>query len=166
MGAFAYLCRPAQGSKSIAAISFVAILVTLALSIMSSDSNLISLPWKPDNRVMEVLVSIAICVFIQQIILFAPKNRLAVKINSAFSYLADFSYTLYLTHRITLLLIFGFLYDKGKAEFTPVTVMQHFSIIAICLIVSWLIYLISEKHTKTFKNIIKKRIGSTQIINK
>lgn len=165
MGAFAYLCRPAQGSKSIAAISFVAILVTLVLSIMSSDSHSISLPWKPDYRVMEVFVSIAICVFIQQIILFAPKNRLAVKINSAFSYLADFSYTLYLTHRITLLLIFGFLYDKGKAEFTPVTVMQHISIIVICLIVSWLIYLISEKHTKTVKNIIKKRMGSTQIIN-
>lgn len=164
MGAFAYLCRPAQGSKAIAAISFVAILVTLALSIMSSYSNSISLPWKPDYRVMEVFVSIAICVFIQQIILFAPKNRLAVKINSAFSYLADFSYTLYLTHRITLLLIFVFLYDKGKAEFTPVTVMQHISIIVICLIVSWLIYLISEKHTKTVKNIIKKRMGSTQII--
>lgn len=84
--------------------------------------------------------------------------------NNAFTYLAGFSYTLYLTHRITLLLIFGFLYDKGKAEFTPVTVMQHISIIAICLIVSWLIYLISEKHTKTVKNIIKKRMGSTQII--
>lgn len=166
MGAFAYLCRPAKGSKAITAIAFVAILVTLALSIMSSDSNSISLPWKPDYRVMEVFVSIAICVFIQQIILFTPKSRMAVVMNSIFTYLAGFSYTLYLTHRITLLLVFGFLYDKGKAEFTPVSVMQHISIIAICLIVSWLIYLTSEKHTKTVKNIVKNKMGSTHITKK
>ena len=56
--------------------------------------------------------------------------------------------------------------DEGKAEFTPVTVMQHISIISICLIVSWLIYLVSEKHTKTVKNIIKNKMGSTHIIKK
>lgn len=161
MGAFAYLCRPQKGNKVIALVAFVAILISMALSIMSSDSKSIALPWKPDYRVMEVFVSIAMCVFIQQIILFSPKSKISVNANKVFSYLAGFSYTLYLTHRITLLLVFKFLYEEGKAEFTIITVLQHLSIIAICLFVSWLVYLISEKHTNAVKNIIKKNIGLT-----
>ena len=56
MGAFAYLCRPQRGNKIIALVAFVAILISMSLSIMSSDSKSIALPWKPDYKVMEVFV--------------------------------------------------------------------------------------------------------------
>lgn len=44
--------------------------------------------------------------FVQQVILLDPHKKWLQKIEQGFGKLANFSYTLYLTHRIVLLVIF------------------------------------------------------------
>ena len=158
LGAFAYLCKPSQKNNLILSVSFLLILATTALSIMASDSHSIQLPWKPSRPVMEMLLTISMSLFIQQIILHHPIHKLTEKMNRLFTYLASFSYTLYLTHRITLLLVFEFLFEKGEAQFDWIGLTSYVVILLICLFVSWLIYLFSEKHTATVKRKIKSLI--------
>lgn len=160
MGAFAYLCKPIVGGvgKSwILYTSFIGICVFCVLSLMGTDSGAVILPFKPNREMMGLFMSFFMCLFIQQVILVQPNSRFTKKLNSVFSYLADFSYTLYLTHRITLLLIFKYLYKKNSAAFDMQGLLRFAIIIAICLVVSWLIYLISEKHTAKVKLLIKSQ---------
>lgn len=157
MGAFAYLCRPKSGNKLIMLSSLIAIIVSFALSIMSSDSRSIALAWKPDNKMMEAIVAASMCVFIQQIILFEPRNKTSIAINRWFSYLAGFSYTLYLTHRITLLWFFNYVFDYGKADFSVMSIAKHIALIVACVFVSWVIYLFTERHTAMVKRFIKSK---------
>lgn len=122
---------------------------------MGTDSGAVILPFKPNRELMGLCMSFFMCLFIQQVILVQPKNQFAKKINAGFSYLADFSYTLYLTHRVTLLLIFKYLYEENSAAFDGQGLLRFAIIIGICLVVSWLIYLLSEKHTSRVKLLIK-----------
>ena len=158
MGAFAYLCKPQKQNKLILWISFLAMWLFVALSIMASDSNAIQLPWKPNREAMEVCITLAMCLFIQQVILCNPTRKITVAIDKLFSKLANFSYTLYLTHRITLLLVFEYLYSKGTAYFDMKGILSYICILLICLISSWLIYLMSERHTAKVKKVIKNKI--------
>lgn len=155
LGAFAFLCKPKKRSVIVLFVSFIALLISLALSIMSSNSNAIILLWKPDYFLMEAFLSICVCIFIQQVILFKTVNKHLVRIDCFFSNLAKFSYTLYLTHRVTLLLIFQFLFSKGAAQFNADGLLTYALILLLCIIVSWLIYLVSEKHTKKVKTFVK-----------
>lgn len=125
---------------------------------MGTDSGAVTLPFKPNREMMGLCMSFFMCLFIQQVILVQPKNRFAQKLNSVFSYLADFSYTLYLTHRIILLVIFKYLYEENSAAFDGKGLLRFAIILAICLVVSWLIYLLSEKHTSKVKLLIKNRL--------
>ena len=156
MGAFAYLCKPAGGGKRwILYTSFIGVCISCALSLMGTDSGAVILPFKPNRELMGLCMSFFMCLFIQQVILVQPKNQFAKKINAGFSNLADFSYTLYLTHRVTLLLIFKYLYEENTAAFDGQGLLRFAIILGICLVVSWLIYLLSEKHTSRVKLLIK-----------
>lgn len=124
---------------------------------MGTDSGAVTLPFKPNREMMGLCMSFCMCLFIQQVILVQPKNRFAQKLNAGFSYLADFSYTLYLTHRITLLVIFKYLYEENSAAFDVQGLLRFAVILAICLVVSWLVYLLSEKHTAKVKILVKNR---------
>lgn len=158
IGAFAYLCRPSDGNKLILYISFAALIGFICLSIVASESNAISFSWKPDRKLIEVLICLSLCLFVQQIILLKPKFKFAIKTEKMFSKLADFSYTLYLTHRITLLLVFYYIFEKQNTQFDIPGFFSYIVVILLCVIVSWLIYLISEKHTKTVKKWIKSKL--------
>ena len=128
------------------------------MSIMASDSNAILLLWKPEREAMEVCITLAMCLYIQQVILCNPTCKVTIAIDKSFSKLADFSDTLYLTHRITLLLVFEFVFSKCTAHFDSKGILSYMSILIICLASSWLIYLISERHTSKLKRMIKNKI--------
>lgn len=119
----------------------------------------LSFSWKPNRDAIVMLLAASMCLFIQQIILCAPQNKTSVKIEKAFSYLAGFSYTLYLSHRITLLLVFKYIYDMHQAEFTAHGLLTYLSVLVICLAVSWGLYMISERYTYTVKKKIKSLVA-------
>jgi peptidoglycan/LPS O-acetylase OafA/YrhL len=65
------------------------------------------------NRlVLDMIFAMFVALFVQQIILFQPKRKVWVKIECFMSKMADFSYTLYLSHRIVFLLLFYFFLKK------------------------------------------------------
>lgn len=137
-------------------LSFVAIWIFVALSIMASDSNAVHLSWKPNRMVAETCLVLAMCLFIQHIILCNPTRKVMVVLDKSFSKLANFSYTLYLTHRITLLLIFEYIYTKHSAHMNISGVFNYISILLMCLLSSWCIYYISERNTTKIKILLKK----------
>lgn len=159
MGAFAYLCRPTKHNKWIQWGALLMIMATISLSIVASESHAISFSWKPNRDVIVMLLAASMCLFIQQIILCQPTGKVSVKVEKAFSYLAGFSYTLYLSHRITLLLVFKYIYDMNQAQFTLQGIIAYVSILCMCLVVSWGLYMISERHTYTVKKKIKSIVA-------
>lgn len=158
-GAFAYLCRPSKSNKYIKYGSFALMVIFAALSNMAAESDSIKIGIKLHRPLFSLLMSASIALFIQQIILCNPTSTIAKKVDHLFSKLADFSYTLYLSHRITLLLIFNYIYEKDSGHICFSGILSYLSILAICLLVSYILYYFTERHTKTIKRIIKSYIS-------
>lgn len=91
-------------------------------------------------------------------VLCVPKKKLAVKIERVFHPLAAFSYTLYLTHRITLLLVFRFAFDKYSHTLTATGIALYAGVVGFCLFMGWVVYYFTERNTGKVKRWMKEKI--------
>jgi peptidoglycan/LPS O-acetylase OafA/YrhL len=96
------------------------------------------------------------CLFIKHIINIKP-TKTGLKINNIGTKLASFSYTLYLSHVPILLLLRHLKYPKSS-DVGIYSLMLYCCLLFIGLLMSYIIYLFSEKHTDAIKIIIKKYI--------
>ena len=69
-------------------------------------------------------MSLMACLFIQQVVLFEPQKVFAKKIEKGIGYLAKFSYTLYLSHRIVFLWIVAYLIPSETCQFTTTGIIN------------------------------------------
>lgn len=158
MGAAAYMCRPKSFSKTWLSISVVIITAGIACCQMTTATKFGGNYLNINGFVFRVLLCLGICLLAQQIILCPPRNNWSQAVERGFSKLADFSYTLYLTHRIVLLLIFSLVFEKYKADMSQLNRMYFLGILAVCLVVGYGVYWCAEKHTKSVKRIIKAKL--------
>ena len=93
------------------------------------------------------------------------KSKILKRIESMFSKLANFSYTLYLTHRITLLFIFSFFFEKYKADISMISRINFIGILFVCLIVAFILYYCVERHTGKVKMVIRSICNNKLIGN-
>ena len=112
-----------------------------------------------NNRglIAELCIGIAMCVIVQQVIHRAPKSKLLISINKLGTKLADFSYTLYLTHLPIVYLLIHFGFPKSKS-INAVSIGYYIGAIIISLISSYIIYLGFEKRTKYVKDFLRRKL--------
>ena len=158
LGAFAYLCRPQKYSRCVLIVSAILMVSFAVLSNMAAESDSVKMPLVLNRSVFRLLMSLAVAVFIQQIILCVPQTTVSKRINKWGGYLADFSYTLYLSHRITLLLVFKFLFEKDKGTMCLNDIIAYILILVMCISVSYTIYFFTERHTNKAKHFIKSQL--------
>lgn len=158
MGAVAWLCRPQKGNRLVLWGSLLLIVISLGLSQMTSATKVFNFNLPISNMQTTMLLCASMCVFCQQVILFPPRKIWACKVEGIFSKLADFSYSLYLIHRILLLVVFAFFFNKEEADLSFVCLMQYTAIVLGIMLVTYAIYYVSEKRTALVKQIIKKQL--------
>lgn len=107
--------------------------------------------------IAELCIGIAMCVIVQQVIHRAPKSKLLISINKLGTKLADFSYTLYLTHLPIVYLLIHFGFPKSKS-INGVSIGYYISAIVISLISAYIIYLGFEKRTKNVKDFLRRKL--------
>ncbi|MDR1543301.1 MAG: hypothetical protein LBS50_02615 [Prevotellaceae bacterium] len=94
---------------------------------------------------------------LQQLLLFSPKRKIAVKIDKLGTHLAKFSYTLYLTH-YPLGGLFHYLGFPKSEQINALSIGLYLLQMLICLVVAYILYLGFEKHTAVVKKYIKAKI--------
>lgn len=162
-GAVAWLCRPRKPRRWLLALSLVMVVVTLGLSQMASESHAMPMNLGIDRTVVTVLMCFSFALLTQQIVLFAPsytpgKRNVTYKIERLFGRLADFSYTLYLTHRIVFLVVFEYIFEKYQGTLCLRDIFHYVLLVIGTLVIAWLVSLVSEKHTAPVRRWIKARL--------
>lgn len=160
MGGMAYIFRPKKGNKWLVLIYLFLIIASMASLQLTTNSHAMEgLVFEFNRPVLEVIYAFFCALFIQQIILFTPKNKIAIKIDAFMSKCADFSYTLYLSHRIIFLVLFAFFYEKGSYMPNLQGWATYLSFLAIVLVTCYCVYLLSEKHTARVKKFVKLKLS-------
>jgi len=111
------------------------------------------------KTICELCLGISMCLVVQQVIHRKPKHKLGVFLNKFGTRLADFSYTLYLTHLPIVYMLVHFGFPKSQS-INAVSIGYYLSAIAISLVSAYAIYLVFEKRTKYVKQIMKMKIPS------
>lgn len=159
IGAAAYLTRPKKLNKWHFIASIALMITAIALTQMTKASKAMSFDLPKIGEGYNLFLCIAMGWFVQQIILLEPRKKWLQKIEQGFGKLANFSYTLYLTHRIVLLVIFTLWLEKEKADMSIHNILLFTGILLSCLIVAYIVYVLAEKHTQKVKSIIKQRLN-------
>lgn len=161
IGAIGYLYKANKKSNYLFLGSFVSLLLCLFLiqiSIASKSIKFEIINMIPSLNILYILLSTAFAIFIQQSVLRFPKGGLLIKVNNIGSFLAGFSYTLYLTHYpiLGLLKTFGFnRYDHVNFG----SLIIYMSCLIGCLLIAYLIYLPFENRTDYYKKFIKEKLS-------
>lgn len=158
IGAISYLTRPDKKNIWVLCSSFIGILVGIILWQISTDSNSIQIAFKIENsKIIEVFLATMVAIFVQQIILYEPKNNFVHYIEYNLGRLAIFSYTLYLAHRVVLMWVFKFIFDKSNGDMSVYSFCSYFAILAICLFSCWILYLCAEKYSPNIRKYLKNK---------
>ncbi|MCM1139288.1 MAG: hypothetical protein NC453_12030 [Muribaculum sp.] len=103
--------------------------------------------------IIELVFALFCCLVIKQACMFPPKRTLAIKLNRLGTHLANFSYTLYLTHMVVLKLMVH--YGMPKSATVNIHSMMLYSIeVLIALTSAYAIYYLFERNTKKLKNFL------------
>ena len=132
----------------------------MALQVFGTESRTFQLHDIESIRaICELCLGISMCLIVQQVIHRQPKYKLGVFLNKFGTRLADFSYTLYLTHLPIVYMLVHFGFPKSQS-INVVSVGYYLAAIGISLVSAYAIYLVFEKRTKYVKAIMKMRIPS------
>ncbi|MDR0605992.1 MAG: hypothetical protein LBG80_17020 [Bacteroidales bacterium] len=158
-GALSVLFVPQKNRLVLFSSIFLGV-ISIALLQITGESRSMQfgfLSYLPDRNVIRLIFALSMSIMIQQLLLFEPKNKIAIKIDRAGTHLAKFSYTLYLTHYPIMGLLTYFGFPKSE-QVNIVSVGFYLLQILICLIIAYMLYLLFEKHTFAVKQYIKKLV--------
>lgn len=159
VGALAYIVRPKNPNKIVLFISIIGIAVCIALYQMSTETRSVEVSFAIKNQpLIEILMSLFMCLLIQQVILIEPKTPFSKRIESGLGYMGNFSYTLYLSHRIVMMWFFYYVFEKGGGDMSYKSILSYLVLAICCLFICWLLSLISEKYTPQIKHYLKNTL--------
>lgn len=160
MGAIAYFKRPDKKNVSVFWLSFIGFVACALFYQLSQDSHSLSFVIKgANNQLTDILLSLMMCLLIQQVILMEPQSFISIKAEKVLGNMAKFSYSLYLSHRIVFLWIAAYLWPYKSCSFTFKGILIYSSIILISTISCWILYLVSERYSPLIRKKIKTVIG-------
>lgn len=160
IGAMAYLRMPKRYSWKIMLLSCLIFLFSVAAIEINSESNSLAIErfrdYIPSSDILRILLSISIAAILQQLLFVKPKTSLMRSVDRLGTVLAASSYTLYLTHRPVIQVLWWFGLQRAS-DINYLTIGIYGGCVVICLMSSWLLYLCFEKHTNRVKNWVKRR---------
>lgn len=109
------------------------------------------------TEVFEVMVGLFGAIVIGGLVQYTPKGRIANCINNMGTFLASFSYSLYLTHYqvIRLMRTIGLeQYDYISIK----TIAIYICEVLVCMLFAYLFYCLTEKQTNRIKNYVKSHV--------
>lgn len=154
-GAVAYLTRPARGKRWLLCLSALLLAIALGLSSLAMESKAVHTGVHIDGDVANVLLCASLGLFIQQVICFPPKSGIMIRIERFFSKGAKWSYSLYLMHRIFLLIVFPNIFIKEQAHWNLHDVAIFVLMDALIMAATYVMYLLAERNTATVKKWMK-----------
>lgn len=161
LGAFSYVTMPKKSNRWALIGSVMLLPIMIAILQLTSGGHVTSsiVTYLPtQNRYsLELLYSVIFCVFLQQIVLLQPKNKVAFTLNNLGTKCAAFSYTLYLVHVLVMRLVEHF----GAVRATLLTVESvslYLLYTLITLFACYGVYWCCERHTHKVKSWIKSKV--------
>lgn len=140
------------------ALSIVFVIVSTALTQMTSQSKTFSFALPDIGEAYSVVLCIALGWFVQQVVLFEPHHKVTAWLERTLGRFAKLSYTLYLSHQIVLLTIFSLWIPKQQGDISLNAFGIYLVIVAACLTVAYVLYWLAERHTQAVKAIIKRKL--------
>lgn len=162
IGAMMYVQMPRGFSWKLLFFAFILFLYSIISIQIGYDSISLSIKhlrsYFPSLNVSRLLLSLGMGMIIQQVLFIKPTKFLWQKLDHMGTILAKSSYTLYLTHYPVMFLMIYL--GLKRAEIVNLsTIGIYFGSILICLMVSWILYFLFEKHTGTVRKYIKRRMA-------
>jgi peptidoglycan/LPS O-acetylase OafA/YrhL len=158
IGAFAYVRRPEKSSWLYFIVSIVLSLYGIIGVQIGGDSDSFQANsfryMVPSHDISMLLLASGIALLIQQAIMIKPKNSFAVKLDSAGTKLAAFSYTLYLTHYPLIQAMSHFGIDRAP-RINSVSIALFLLITSVCLGFSLVLYWLFEKRTPELRKLLR-----------
>ncbi len=154
IGGLAFWYRPTQWQYRHFVITISMVLFALVGVQIRSNSVSVTLPaWTvifPSVGLNQLILAVGIAALIPQLILLVPRTKIAQKLDNLGTFLASFSYTLYLIHYPLVKVIQHWLFPKSNT--LSLNSVTNF-LIACGLILgsSFLLYLPFEKQTYKFR---------------
>lgn len=167
LGAMAYVVRPAKPSRVLAAVYFLLTVALIGILQLTTDSVSVHIDVFDhlNRRMIEIVLSLCCCLFIQQIVMLKPGTRFSMGLNNLGTRLAAFSYTLYLVHRIVFLVLFRYWFTRDCGTVDLRSILLYILFVAIVMFVSYIIYIGFERNTDAVKRFIRKRFFSPKTVS-
>lgn len=160
MGAVAYIVRPKTRNKWILVLSLIGFLASVLWFQLSKSTRSIDFAIEGTNKdLLEMIMSLMACLFIQQVVLYEPTKPFAKQLEMRIGNLAKFSYTLYLSHRIVFLWIIAYVIPMNTCQFTALGIVKFMLIVIFTTFICWAIYLVSERYSPRLRSAMKKKFG-------
>ncbi len=163
IGAFAFLLPSSTFKyRSVVIVGLLLMLpVSFVLSQLTSASRSIEMGslWFLNRDFTSLFLAVIASLLVHFVISVKPSSRIAIKIDRVGTRLAKFSYTLYLTHYPLMNLFSYFGLPKSKV-LSLESISYYVFELLVGLLVAYLIYLLSEKHTNAVKYYIRTKMSS------
>lgn len=160
IGGLAYLCRPRRGSRVMAALSFVLVLLSIAaLQILYRGADMIELNISGSRGLYDFFMAVAVSLFVQQVVNLEPKRPFAVRAERTMSNMAKVTYTLYLCHRMMFILLFRFWFDFGSYVPDGRGLGLYLLFLALTVGGCLVVYLLGERNTEKVRVFVKEKLG-------
>ena len=161
IGAIAYLFRPAKSSPVLLLLSMlVALLAVVSIQLGVDTNSLATGAYKaylvPVNT-SRVLLAAAIAVFVQNIVCATPKRPVAIRLDQLGNSLAKCSYTLYLVHYPTILLVQHFGLQQW-GTICSASLVNFMLVCLACVLVAAGFYFVFERHTARLRTFVKRQV--------
>lgn len=162
IGVLAYIYRPIKIYRRILFLSIVVIIGSIFFMQIGFDSMSMSgglfyklRQWIPSVEISRVWLSLGIAGLIQQLALMSPASWFGVKFENIGTSCAAFSYSLYLSHYLVIRLAFDLGIQKSDSV-NHSSVENYLVVIVLCVVVAWVLYFLSERHTQTIRRYLRK----------
>lgn len=137
---------------------------SIALLQYGKQSNLSENTWLTSGigrDIVSLTLGISFALFIQQIIRHKPEHRFTLRLNTAGTRLAAFSYTLYLTH-IPVMRLLEYLGFPKSGTLSLTSTGLYVASLGIGLIAAYAIYWLFERNTARVKRYLRDRLFKTR----
>lgn len=165
IGAAAFLRRPDRPSLSILLLAILTIAAATAVIEVQYGSASVGTAtlrrlhdWMPSQDTGRVLLSASLALLIQQLILRPPSGGGLRRLHQLGTWGARFSFSLYLVHfpLLALLPLLGF---HPARQFDLQSLGAFVALLATCLVLGWLFYQLTERHTDACRRWLRRRLG-------
>lgn len=163
VGAFAYAGRPIARSRMVFSIALICITYGFVCDQIQSEAQTQKIKeiaanyarWLPPPAFGKLVFCAGMGMILQQIILWKPNGEKLVKLERFGTYLASFSYTLYLIHNPVLVMLSKLGMERSY-RFDLYYLMKYSIVLLFCCIVAMVFYFIFERNTSKIRNRIKR----------